>query len=72
MCQMHEQILHKIDRLSNYCIFARIVWGLPYMMSALGGGRGSPKSRLKEQGCVNSVQDKGGGVQKSENCADVL
>ena len=34
------------------------------MTSAVGGGRGSPKSRQKEWGCVNSVRDKVGGSQK--------
>ena len=33
------------------------------MTSAVGGGRGSPKSRQKEHGCLNSVCDKGGGVK---------
>ena len=43
------------------------------MMSALGGrGDGAPKSRQKEQGRVNSVRDKGGGVKKSEIYANVL
>ena len=31
------------------------------MTSAVVGGRGHPKSRGKEQGCINSVCDKGGG-----------
>ena len=29
------------------------------MTSAVGGGRGSPKSRQKERGCMNYVCDKG-------------
>ena len=37
------------------------------MMSALEGGRGSPKSRQKERGCVNSVHDKGGWGKKIRN-----
>ena len=36
------------------------------------GGGGSPKSRWKEQGCMNYVCDKGEGVNKSENVADVI
>ena len=48
------------------------VRGLPYMMSAVGGGRGSPKSRQKERGCMNYVRDKGGRVKKSEYFADVI
>ena len=35
--------------------------GHTYMASAVGGGRGSPKSRRKERGCMNTVCDKGGG-----------
>ena len=31
------------------------------MTSAVGGGRGSPKSRQKEQNQLTSVCDKGGG-----------
>ena len=31
---------------------------------------GSPKSRQRERGCVNSVYDKGEGVKKSEFFAD--
>ena len=42
------------------------------MTSALEGGRGSPKSRQKERGCVNYVHDNGGGVKKSEIFADVI
>ena len=48
------------------------VSGLPYMMYTAGGGRGFPKSRQKERCCVNSVRDRGEGVNKSENFADVI
>ena len=33
--------------------------GHTYMTAARGGGRGSPKCRQKERGCVNYVSDKG-------------
>ena len=47
--------------------------GLPYMTSAGGGGgRGSPKSRRKEQNQLICYSDKGEGVKKSENFADVI
>ena len=36
------------------------------------GGGGSPKSREKEQGCVNSVPDKRERGEKSENFVDVM
>ena len=36
-----------------------------------GRGMGSPKIRLKERCCINSVHYKGEGVQKSETFADV-
>ena len=43
------------------------LWGLSYMTSALGGGRGVPKKqRRKEQNQLNSVHDKGGGGKKSK------
>ena len=48
------------------------VGALPYMTSTMSGGRGSPKSRQKERGCVNYVRDKRGGVEKSGNFADVI
>ena len=38
--------------------------GLLYMMSALDGGGGSPKSRQKEQNQLIYVRDKGGGGKK--------
>ena len=46
--------------------------GLLYMMSALDGGGGSPKSRQKEQNQLIYVRDKGGGGKKTENFADVI
>ena len=36
------------------------------MMSALGGARGSPKSRRKEPNLLVSGGDKGGGVKQAE------
>ena len=43
------------------------------MTSAVGGGRGSPKSREKEQNQLICDSDKGGeGVKKSEIFADVI
>ena len=48
------------------------VGGLPDMTSAMGGGRGSPKSRRKERGCVNYVHDRGKGVKKFEHFADII
>ena len=45
--------------------------GLPYMTSAVGGGRGSPKNRQKEQSQLIFDSDKGG-VKKSENFVDVI
>ena len=42
------------------------------MTSAVGGGRGSPKSRPKEQNHLISVCDKGGRGKKSENFANVI
>ena len=47
-----------------------VVRGLPYITSTVGAGWGSPKSRHKEQGCVNYVCDKGDGVKKSEHFAN--
>ena len=41
------------------------------MTSTVGGGRGSPKSRQKEQNQLICDSDKGG-VNKSENFADVI
>ena len=49
-----------------------VVRGLPYMTSAVGGGGGSPKSRRKEQNQLICDSDKGEGVNKSENFADVI
>ena len=44
------------------------------MTSTVGGGRGSPKSRQKEQNQLISVCDKGRreGVKKSEFFAEVI
>ena len=44
------------------------------MTSALGVGRGAPKSRQKEQNQLISERDKGGkeGIKKSENFADFI
>ena len=42
------------------------------MMSAVGGGRGSPKSRQEEHNQLICDSDKGGRGQKSENFADVI
>ena len=50
------QISSQRDNLS--CTSASVPWGHTYMTSALGGG--SPKSRGKERGFVNSVRDEGG------------
>ena len=45
--------------------------GLPYVTSAVGGGgRGSPKSRRKEQNQLICDSDKG--AKKSEHIADVI
>ena len=41
-------------------------------MSAVGGGRGSPKSRQEEHNQLICDSDKGGRGQKSENVADVI
>ena len=38
--------------------------GLPYMTSAVDGGRGSPRSRQKEQKQLICDSDKGGGSKK--------
>ena len=43
------------------------LWGLPYMTSAVGRGRGSTKSRRKEQNLLICYGDK-----KSETFADVI
>ena len=55
---MHE--LRSVDGLnfSSKCMPV-ITRGHTYMTSAVGGGGGSPKSRQKELGCVNSVCDRG-------------
>ena len=51
---------------------------LPDMMSASKGGKGSLKSGHSKGGCVNFIHksvpnaDKGEGVEKSENLADVI
>ena len=50
----------------------RGVGGLPYMTSVVGGGRGFPKSRRKEQNQLICDSDKGGGVKKSKNFVDVM
>ena len=42
------------------------------MSSAVGGMRGSPKSRRKEQNQLICDSDKGGGVKKSEHFADII
>ena len=42
------------------------------MMSAVGGGGGSPKSRQKEQHQLICDSDRGEGVKKSENFADAI
>ena len=42
------------------------------MTSAVGGGRGSPKSRQKEQNQLICDSDKGAGVKNSEYFADVI
>ena len=42
------------------------------MTSVLEGGRGSPKSRGKEQNQLICDSDKGERVKKSENFADVI
>ena len=43
------------------------------MMSVVGGGGGSPKSRQKDQNQLICDSDKGGeGVKKSKNFADVI
>ena len=42
------------------------------MTSAMGGGKGSPKNKQKEQNQLICDSDKGGGVKKSENYADVI
>ena len=46
--------------------------GLPYMMSAVCGGRGYPKSRRKEKNQLICDIDRGRGVKKSQNFADVM
>ena len=48
---------------SRALFFVLIVRGLPYMTAALRGGRGSPKSKRKEQNQLIyvGVHDKGGG-----------
>ena len=46
--------------------------GHTFMTPAVGGGGGPQTRRPKEGGCMNSVHDKGGGGQKSENFADVI
>ena len=42
------------------------------MTSVVDGGRGSPKSRRKEKNQLICDSDKGEGVKKSENFADVI
>ena len=42
------------------------------MTSAVGGGKGFPKSRQKEQNQLIFDSDKGEGVKKSEDSADVI
>ena len=42
------------------------------MISAVAGGRGSPKSRRKEQNQLICGCDKGEGVKKCKHFADVL
>ena len=42
------------------------------MTYAVCGGGGSPKSRKKEQNQLMCYSDKGGGVKKYENFADVI
>ena len=46
-------------------LLAPLVRGLPYLTSTVVGRGRSTRSRRKERGCVNSVRDKGEGVQKS-------
>ena len=46
--------------------------GLPYMTSAVGGGRGVPKKQTKGTKSDDLWQWQGGGCQKSENFADVI
>ena len=46
--------------------------GLPYMTSALEGGRGVPKQQTKGTKSADFLRDKGEGVKKSENFADVM
>ena len=55
--------------ISRSCVPPVFAWvrklrGLPYMTSAVGRGRGSPKSRRKEQNQLICDLDKGGGGQK--------
>ena len=42
------------------------------MTSAVDGGRGSPKSRQKEQNQLICDSDRGEGVKNSEHFADVI
>ena len=43
-----------------------------YDVRSGGGEGGPPKSRQKEQGCMNSVCERGEGAKKSENFADAI
>ena len=42
------------------------LWGLPYMTSAVGGGRGSPRSRQKEQNQLIHDSDRGEGSKNQK------
>ena len=44
-------------------------WGLPYMTSAVGGGRGVPKKQTKGRKYTDFICDS---VKQSENFADVI
>ena len=42
------------------------------MTSAVGGGRGVPKKQTKKQNQLICDRNRGGGIKKSENFADVI
>ena len=63
VCKFTQPPLQRLFTMSAFegtpsPLSADVIWGFPYMMSAVGGG--SPESRRKEQNQLISDSDKGG------------
>ena len=57
--------LHSTPRPRPIDLLLLLLRGLPYMTSAVSGGRGSPKSRQKKHNQLICDSDKGDGVKKN-------